>query len=247
VFVVSVLQRSGPVYCCIPQRKNHLKSILIIGASRGLGLELVRQYRADGWLTLGTTRSTEHDALLAHCGATALRLDVTDPASFGVLSGALDGVGLDVAIYNAGVLGPKNAGAVPCESGEFDQVMHTNVLGALRAIPLVAPALARSRGVFAFVSSMMGSKGNQKTASRVVYRASKAALNSVVKTAAIEWGAQGVTCLALHPGWVKTDMGGTEADIDPATSIAGMRRVIANAGAESNGRFFDYTGKEMPW
>jgi NAD(P)-dependent dehydrogenase (short-subunit alcohol dehydrogenase family) len=224
-----------------------VKSILIIGASRGLGLELVRQYRADGWLTLATTRSAEHDALLAHCGATALRVDVNDESTFANLSRALDGGSLDVAIYNAGILGPQNEGAIPCPENEFDAVMHTNVLGALRAVPIVAPALAKRGGVFAFISSTMGSIAQHSSARRVVYRASKAALNSVVKTASIEWGPKGVTCVSLHPGWVKTDMGGSDADIDPATSIAGMKRVIAGLTPADNGKFFDYTGKEQPW
>ncbi|MEO8103402.1 MAG: SDR family oxidoreductase [Betaproteobacteria bacterium] len=224
-----------------------MKSVLIIGASRGLGLEFVRQYRADGWLTLGTCRSPEQDALLASAGATALRLDVTDENGFGNLAKALDATSIDLCIYNAGILGPKNSGAVPCAEAEFEAVFRTNVLGALRAIPMVAPSLVKSRGTFAFISSRMGSISLQASAARVVYRASKAALNVVVKTAAIEWGPQGVTCISLHPGWVKTDMGGSEADIEPAISIAGMRKVIAGATADANGKFFDYTGKELTW
>ena len=121
------------------------------------------------------------------------------------------------------------------------------VLGALRAIPSVAPSLVKAKGTFAFISSRMGSISLQASASRVTYRASKAALNVVMKTAALEWGPQGVTCISLHPGWVKTDMGGSEADIDPATSISGMRKVIAGANAEANGKFFDYSGKELTW
>ncbi len=224
-----------------------MKSVLIIGASRGLGLEFVRQYRADGWLTLGTCRSPEQDALLTSAGATALRLDVRDANSFANLGKALSGTSIDVCIYNAGVLGPQNTGAVPCSKAEFDTVMHTNVLGALRAIPLVAPALVRTKGTFAFISSRMGSIGLQTTATRVTYRASKAALNAVVKTAAIEWAPQGITCISLHPGWVKTDMGGSDADIDPPTSISGMRTVIAKATTADTGKFFNYTGEELAW
>lgn len=224
-----------------------MKSVLIIGASRGLGLEFVRQYRADGWLTLGTCRSPEQDALLASVGATALRVDVNDENSFGNLAKALDGTSIDVCIYNAGIVGPQNNGAVPCTELEFDAVFRTNVLGALRAVPVVAPSLVKAKGAFAFVSSRMGSISLQASASRVTYRASKAALNVVMKTAALEWGPKGVTCLSLHPGWVKTDMGGSEADIDPPTSITGMRKVIAGANADSNGKFFDYTGKELTW
>jgi NAD(P)-dependent dehydrogenase (short-subunit alcohol dehydrogenase family) len=232
-----------------------MKSVLIIGASRGLGLEFVRQYRADGWLTLGTCRSPEQDALLASVGATALRLDVADENSFANLGKALNGASIDVCIYNAGIIGPRNNGAVPCPEDEFDAVMRTNVLGALRAVPVVAPSLIKTKGTLAFISSRMGSIGLQSSEARVVYRASKAALNVVMKTASIEWGAKGVTCISLHPGWVKTDMGGSEADIDPATSITGMRRVIAKCAAQTdsagghkmNGHFFNYDGEEIAW
>ena len=224
-----------------------MKTVLIIGASRGLGLEFVRQYRHDGWLTLGTCRSPEQDALLNSVGATALRLDVGDENGFANLAEALDGRSIDLCIYNAGVSGPKSANVSAPEADAFDAVMHANVLGAMRAIPVVAPALARSNGTFAFISSRMGSIGLMAGSGSVTYRASKAALNAVVKAASLEWGPKGVTCLTFHPGWVKTDMGGTGADIEPAVSIAGMRKVIANASPESNGRFFDYTGEELKW
>jgi NAD(P)-dependent dehydrogenase (short-subunit alcohol dehydrogenase family) len=224
-----------------------MKSVLIIGASRGLGLEFVRQYRRDGWLTLGTCRSPEQDALLTSVGATALRLDVADENGFANLAKALDGRSIDVCIYNAGVSGPKGTTTVAPDADEFDAAMRTNVLGAMRAIPVVAPALSRAKGTFAFISSRMGSIGLMSNSGSVTYRASKAALNAVVKAASLEWGPQGVTCLTFHPGWVKTDMGGAGADIEPAVSIAGVRKVIANATPESNGHFFDYTGKELAW
>lgn len=224
-----------------------MKSILIIGASRGLGLEFVRQYRQEGWLTLGTCRSPEQDALLTSVGATALRLDVGDENGFANLAKALDGRSIDVCIYNAGVSGPKTSTATAPEADAFDAVMQANVLGAMRAIPVVAPALARASGTFVFISSRMGSIGLMASSGSVTYRASKAALNAVVKAASLEWGPKGVTCMTFHPGWVKTDMGGAEADIEPAVSIAGVRKVIANATPESNGRFFDYTGKELAW
>ena len=224
-----------------------MKSILIIGASRGLGLEFVRQYRQEGWLTLGTCRSPEQDALLTSVGATALRLDVGDENGFANLAKALDGRSIDVCIYNAGISGAKTTTATAPEADAFDAVMQANVLGAMRAIPVVAPALARANGTFVFISSRMGSIGLMAASGSVTYRASKAALNAVVKAASLEWGPKGVTCMTFHPGWVKTDMGGAEADIEPAVSIAGVRKVIANATRESNGRFFDYTGKELAW
>lgn len=224
-----------------------MKSVLIIGASRGLGLEFVRQYRRDGWLTLGTCRSPEQDALLTAVGATALRLDVTQESGFANLARALDGRSIDVCIYNAGVSGPRSANVAAPETPEFDAVMHANVLGALRAIPVVAPALVKTKGTFAFVSSRMGSIGLMTSHGSVVYRASKAALNALVKAASIEWQPKGVTCITIHPGWVKTDMGGSNADIEPTVSISGMRKLIASATPQSNGRFFDYTGEELSW
>lgn len=224
-----------------------MRSVLIIGASRGLGLEFVRQYRADGWLTLGTCRSPEQDALLSAVGATALRLDVTDPTSYGSLERALDGTRIDVCIYNAGVYGESTSAMVGSSTENFDQVMHTNVLGALNATPIVAPAVARAKGKLVYVSSRMGSISLMANTSGILYRASKAAVNTVAKGTALEWGPKGVTVLTMHPGWVKTDMGGKDADLDPATSIRGMRSVIENATNADNGKFLDYTGHELGW
>ena len=224
-----------------------MKSILIIGASRGLGLEFVRQYRQEGWLTLGTCRSPEQDALLTSVGATALRLDVSDENGFANLAKALDGRSIDVCIYNAGIYGSEAPPSIAPTREDFDHVMRTNVFGAMQAIPVVVPSLVKTRGKFVFVSSIMGSIGLMKTPRGTLYRASKAALNSLVRNASIENAAHGITCLVVHPGWVKTDMGGADAEIEPAVSITGMRKVIANATPDSNGRFFDYTGKEIAW
>jgi len=224
-----------------------MQSVLIIGASRGLGLEFVRQYRRDGWLTLGTCRSPEQDALLSAEGATAIRLDVADPDSFEGLARALDGTRIDVCIYNAGVLGSREGPSVAPSKEVFDQVMHANVFGPMQAIPVVAPALLKAKGKFAFVTSKMGSISEMTSSVAPTYRASKAALNAFVKATSIEYGPQGMTSFVMHPGWVKTDMGGSNADIEPSVSIAGMRRVIATANADANGKFFNYDGSDIAW
>jgi NAD(P)-dependent dehydrogenase (short-subunit alcohol dehydrogenase family) len=117
----------------------------------------------------------------------------------------------------------------------------------MQAIPVVVPALLKSKGKFAFVTSRMGSISLMTSAVAPTYRASKAALNAVVKATSIEYGPQGVTAFVMHPGWVKTDMGGADADIEPAVSISGMRKVIADATSESNGKFFNYDGAELAW
>ncbi len=224
-----------------------MQSILIIGASRGLGLEFVRQYRKDGWLTIGTCRSPDDDALITSTGASVVRLDVSDAESFMSLAKALNGTSIDVCIYNAGAFGSRENVSVSMSKDIFDQVMHTNVFGALQAIPIVAPALAKSHGKFVFISSRMGSIASITSSGSPLYRASKAALNAVVKTAAIEYAPHGITSFVMHPGWVKTDMGGSNADLEPAVSIAGMRQVIAAATTAANGTFINYDGSNIEW
>jgi len=221
-------------------------AVLVVGASRGIGLEFVRQYRADGARVLATHRAAADAARLRALGAEPLPLDVLDAGAIAGLGRRLAGERLDVAIFNAGVFGPRTPGVVAPEAEAFDMVMHTNVLAAMRLIPLLAPALAGG-GRLAVLSSRMGSLSLMQSSSGWLYRASKAALNAVLKAASIELGAQGIVCVALHPGWVRTDMGGAGADIDAADSVAGMRRVIAAADAASNGGFFDYGGERLAW
>jgi NAD(P)-dependent dehydrogenase (short-subunit alcohol dehydrogenase family) len=223
-----------------------MKTVLIIGASRGLGLEFVQQYLADGWKVIATVRRKVDVPKLEKLGATAIALDVTQPVAWAPLKRKLARQPIDVAIYNAGRLGQRVGGVTAVDKNEFNTVMQTNVFGAMHAITAVAPLLARNKGRFAFLSSRMGSMGAMASASNPLYRASKSGLNAVVKAASIEWGPQGVSLFVFHPGWVKTDMGGSEADIDAHVSIAGMRRVLAKAG-DSNGKFINYDGTEIPW
>jgi NAD(P)-dependent dehydrogenase (short-subunit alcohol dehydrogenase family) len=225
-----------------------LKTILIIGASRGLGLEFVRQYRHDGWEVISTHRRAVDGKKLAALGAETLILDTTDVASIAAFVEALGKRSLDVAIYNAGVYGPREASVTaPTSIKDFDSVMHANVFGAMQLIPIVAPRLIKNKGTFAFISSMMGSIGGMSSPNGVIYRASKAALNAVVKAASLEYASKDIKAFVMHPGWVQTDMGGANADITPEVSITGMRKVIAGASAKHNGGFFNYTGEEIAW
>jgi NAD(P)-dependent dehydrogenase (short-subunit alcohol dehydrogenase family) len=220
-------------------------NVLIIGASRGLGLEFVRQYRACGARITATAR---YDAALerlhAH-GARALRLDVADAASVSGLAWLIDGERFDVVVINAGVLGSRTEGLQTPTEAEFDAVMHTNVLGPMRLLPQIADALAPGARV-AIVSSRMGSIALRTNAANWLYRASKAAVNSVMKDAALTLAAK-ATVISFHPGWVRTDMGGAGADIDATTSIAGMRTVLASVKPADTGRFFNYDGQLLDW
>jgi NAD(P)-dependent dehydrogenase (short-subunit alcohol dehydrogenase family) len=219
---------------------------LITGANRGLGLEFTRQYLQDGWRVIGCCRDPDVAHELAKAGAEVMKLDVTQAADVSAASKRLAGTSIDLLVCNAGVSGARAPVLSPVTQADFDQVMHTNVLGPM----WISAALAdhvRPGGKIAYLSSRMGSIGAMNNAGSALYRASKAALNAVVKAISLELASRGVTAIALHPGWVKTDMGGAGADLDAGTSVAGMRAVIESAGTRVSGHFFDYTGKEVPW
>jgi NAD(P)-dependent dehydrogenase (short-subunit alcohol dehydrogenase family) len=223
------------------------RTVLIIGASRGLGMAFVQQYLADGWKVIATVRKVADMNRLEALGATACKLNVTKPADFVALNALLARQSIDVAIYNAGIYGPNTSGVEAVAKADFDAVMRTNVWGAMHAIPAIAPAVARSKGKFIFMSSMKGSIAQMSGPSAVIYRASKSALNAVVKAASMEWADKNVIIFVMHPGWVKTDMGGKNADIEPTESVVGMRKVISGATTKYNGSFFDYMGQMLPW
>jgi NAD(P)-dependent dehydrogenase (short-subunit alcohol dehydrogenase family) len=220
-------------------------NVLIIGASRGIGLEFVRQYRADGDRVTATTRDDAGLARLQALGAATLRLDVADAVSASGLAWPIDGAGFDVVVVNAGVYGPRTQGLQTPTVADFDAVMHTNVLGPMRVLPQLDGALAAGARI-AVISSQMGSIGQRGTNSGWLYRASKSALNSVLKDASLAFEGR-ATCIALHPGWVRTDMGGAGADLDVADAVAGMRRTIAGLGPGDNGSFRNHDGTVIPW
>ncbi len=220
-------------------------TVLIVGASRGLGLEFVRQYRAEGAHVTATARSEAGLAALRELGATVLELDVAKAESASRLAWQIDGAAFDVAVVCAGVYGPKTSGLEPPTEADFDAVMHTNVLGPMRVIPQLADALAPGAKL-AVISSRMGSIGTRTNAGGWLYRASKAAVNSVLADAALVLAGKAI-CVSLHPGWVRTDMGGTGADLAPETSVHDMRHVIAGLKKADHGRFLNHDGSAIPW
>jgi NAD(P)-dependent dehydrogenase (short-subunit alcohol dehydrogenase family) len=222
-----------------------MSTALILGASRGIGHELARQYLADGWRVIATARRVGDCDELGQLGAEVQPLDVTSVDSIAALGWRLDGEVIDCAWLVAGVYGPRHAG-FPTQD-EFDTVMHTNVLSAMRLLPLVAPLVASSRGKLAVLSSRMGSLAARASADGSLYRASKAALNSVLLDAAITHGAQGATCVAFHPGWVQTDMGGRGATLEVEESARDLRRVLSSLPESANGTFLNHDGSPIPW
>ncbi len=224
-------------------------NVLVIGASRGIGLEFVRQYRDAGATVTATARDDAGLARLTELGAHALRLDVTDAASSAALGGQFGGTTFDVAIVNAGAnaksTDSRGTGLSAPSEDDFDWIMRTNVLGPMRVVAQIAASLAPGAKL-AIVSSRMGSIGSRTAAGSSLYRASKSAVNSVLKDTSLVLGAK-ASCIAFHPGWVRTDMGGAGADIDVATSVAGMRKVLAGLAPKDTGSFFNYDGTAIAW
>ncbi|MFG6448978.1 SDR family oxidoreductase [Roseateles sp. BYS180W] len=222
-----------------------MSTVLVIGASRGIGLELVRQCLAAGDKVVATVRGEAAGAALRQLGAHVVSLDVAQLHSVAGLAWQLDGWQFDQVFYAAGVFGPRTQGMQPPSEEEFKNVMATNVLGPMQVLPQLLDNLAPGARI-GLLSSRMGSMSLRQNPAGWLYRASKAALNSVSRDIALALDGQAL-CVALHPGWVRTDMGGSEADIDVQTSVAGLRQVLAGLRPQHSGHFYNYDGERLPW
>lgn len=219
-----------------------MPTAIIIGASRGLGHEMARSYGADGWTVTATVRSDADRAALAELPGVSVALaDLTDEASLAELAPATGSV--DLVVVNGGV-GSKERDLDALDPGEWTRVMTVNALGPLLAARTVGAGL-RDGGVFVALSSLMGSIGGNSGGGSFSYRMSKAALNMGLQNLALsrpDWAVA-----ALHPGWVKTALGGAGAPVEVADSVAGMRRVIAALRPGGRARFLDYRGNRLDW
>ena len=217
-----------------------MSTVLIMGASRGIGLEFVRQYREAGERVIATARDDQGLERLRALGAEPLRLDVAQPTSVSALSWQLDGEKLDVALYVAGVIDRASAASPPTQP-TFDRVMHTNVMGAMQVIPQVLPLVEEAGGVFGALSSAMSQIGSVPGSNSWLYRVSKAALNMAVSSARFDYPK--ARLVALDPGWVQTDMGGGAAPLTAEASVRGLRAVLASVTPEDNGRLIHHDGR----
>lgn len=213
---------------------------LIIGASRGLGLELVHQLLDAGTRVIATARKPGDLAQLQQLGAEVLTVDVANPASISGLAWQLDGEQLDLAFYVAGVMRRPGATTPPTQQ-DFDAVMHANVLGAMQAIPQVAPLVEAAGGVFALMSSSMSQIASVPGSNAWLYRTSKAALNMAVAAAQHDYPA--ATLVTIDPGWVQTDMGGASAPLTPEASVRGMLATLADLKATDKGQLLHHDGR----
>lgn len=227
----------------------------VTGASRGLGLEFVRQLLRRGAVVEAGVLLLEENAdvlqALAREAEGRLRvhpLDVTDPASVAAFAREVEGGGpLDVLINNAGVFG----GMEPLAGLDYQVLLRTfdtNTLGALRVTAALLPALRRgSTRRIACLSSRAGSVADNSSGGLYAYRLSKAALNMAVRNLSVELCPEGFTVLAVHPGWARTDMGGASAPQSAEESVHGLLQVLDGARPEDTGRFIDFRGQEVPW
>lgn len=224
------------------------KTALIIGASRGIGLGLVRQLHADGWQVTATVRSPARATeLQALSGVQIESLDIDDGAALDALVQRLQGQVFDLLFVNAGVLGPSHQSAAQATAEELGQLFMTNVTAPIRLAERLVGQLRPQTGVLAFMSSGLGSVANPEGNNLALYKASKAALNSLTNSFVCELPKPRPTVLSLHPGWVKTDMGGENAMVEVADSCRGLITQVERFAGQGGHHFVDYQGQKIAW
>ncbi|WP_434649040.1 SDR family oxidoreductase [Pseudomonas sp. D1-2] len=227
---------------------NSAKNALIIGASRGLGLGLVKTLLSDGWNVTATVRNPQHaDALKALGPVRIERLDMDDQQAVIALSQQLKGEIFDLLFVNAGVKGPANQNPGGATLAEVGQLFFTNAVAPINLAQRFVGQIRERSGVLAFMSSVLGSVTMPDAPELALYKASKAALNSMTNSFVSQLAEQSLTVLSLHPGWVKTDMGGEGAEIDVPTSTRGLIDQVYAFTGKGGHHFVNYRGETIPW
>ena len=230
-----------------------MATVLITGTNRGIGLEFAKQFIARGDTLLATCRdiasATELDRLKVNNEKLQIfELDVSSQESMESLPEKLEGQAIDIFINNAGVYGPRDSEFGNVSTGEWAKVFQINAKAPMILTQLLIENLHDGfEKKLIYISSKMGSIDDNKGGGSYVYRSSKAALNAVAKSIAVDLGNSGYSVAVLHPGWVQTDMGGPNALIDTDTSVSNMINVIDNLNTQNSGSFFNYDGVIIPW
>ena len=226
-----------------------MPTVLITGANRGIGLEFTRQYAADGWSVIACCRKpSDAKELKAIAGDVAIeKLDVASDSSITALAKTLKNRPIDVLINNAGIYGGKQDFG-NTDAKDWLEVMQVNVIAPLHMLEALAGNLAagKEKKVLS-ITSKMGSIGDGPSGGGYIYRSSKTALNMVMASAAKDLKRHDITVIVAHPGWVATDMGGKGAPVTPKASVTGLRKILAGLKKSDTGKFFNYTGEELPW
>ncbi len=231
-----------------------MTSILITGANRGLGLEFCCQYAKKNWRVFACCRQPEtaqalHTIAAAYPQVSVHALDIADFAQIDRLAAELAGQPLDVLLSNAAIYGDEKEYAFGhLDYAQWQRALQINTLAPVKLAEAFLPHLLNSqRRLLVPVSSLMASMADNRSGGSLFYRSSKAALNAAMTSLAIDLRPQNIAVLILHPGWVKTDMGGAQAPLSPEESIAGMCEVIENFTLAQSGRFIDFKGAILPW
>lgn len=224
------------------------KTALIIGASRGLGLGLVQRLHEDGWNIIATVRDPQKaDALRAVPGVRIETLEMNDTAQLDALRERLQGEVLDLLFINAGVMGPLPQDLETVGTDALGALFMTNAVAPIRVARRLAGQVREGTGVLAFMSSILGSVTIPDGGEICLYKASKAALNSMINSFVVELQRPDLCVLAMHPGWVKTEMGGENAEIDVLTSTRGMLEQVKAQSGNAGLRFINYKGEALIW
>ena len=223
-----------------------MQTVLITGGARGVGLALSHIYEAAGFHVIATVRNIAAAQKLLP-KAELIECEVTDPASVANLQKQMQGKTIDILINNAGILGSDRQTSTDMDFDGFLEILAVNTVAPLRIVQAVLPALKRAKQ--AKVATISSNIGSFSTASsdRMAYRASKAAANKIVQCLATDFRPMGIAVASLHPGWVKTDMGGSSADITPTISAKGIKSVMDKLTISTTGRFWNYDGGELKW
>ncbi len=226
-----------------------MTTILITGTNRGIGLEMANQALAKGWTVYGSARApvTDPDSHICHHpDFHDLQFDVTDHAA---VRAAAAGIGepIDILINNAGIIGPERQSTLDMDFDGFAQTLAVNTLAPLAVAQAFLPQLKRSAAPrILTISSQMGRMSYAKS-DRIAYRASKAAVNKVMQGLATDLKPMAVAVALVHPGWVRTDMGGAGADIDPSESASGILTLAEGLTLEGTGQFYNWDGSIAEW
>ena len=232
------------------EKTEAMETVLITGASRGIGLELARQFLHLGFEVIATYRGSPSSALVSLSSSSSLtlvELEVTDNCSIKALKDVLVNTDIDILINNAGVIGPEEQSL---EAIELDEWLHTFSVNAISPLMLSRALLANlkrtSNPRIITISSQMGALSRESTG-MYAYRSSKAAVNKVMQVLALELKADGIIVCPIHPGWVKTDMGGQQAEISAAESASGIVDLVRKLSLGASGKFLTWQGEEHAW
>tara|TARA_Y100000590_G_scaffold145991_1_gene167845 strand:- start:2026 stop:2718 length:693 start_codon:yes stop_codon:yes gene_type:complete len=230
-----------------------MATILVTGANRGLGIEFVEQYLNEGNEVIATYRSENSSIDLFEMGnersnLKLLQLDVSSNKSLDSFAENLGNSPIDIFINNAGVYGPRNSSFGNVDEENWIPAIKINAIAPVLLTQLIIKNIrAGTDKKLIYITSKMGSIDDNKGGGAYVYRGSKTALNAVVKSLSVDLKNENIAVALIHPGWVKTDMGGPNALIDKDTSVRGMTEVISNLDISSTGNFFNYDGTIIPW